>query len=204
MIMSKLKFMTRMLAIALLAATLTDLTSSFARAQSAGEDGIDVRVEFKNDVIHIDVMVPVAASPQEVWDVITDYDGAERFITNLKTSTIDSRNGNTWVVSQEMIAKVGPFSTSINTVRELQLTPYELIRSRMIRGNMKRADSITRVVTDGSITRIVMHSESVPDFWLPGFMGRGFIERSTREQFVNLRNEILRRKKPVIEKTANQ
>ena len=202
--MVELKFMSRFLATALLAVTLTGFTSSFARAQSPGEDGIDVRVEFKNDVIHIDVLVPVAASPKEVWDVITDYDGAERFITNLKTSTIDSRNGNTWIVSQEMIAKVGPFSTNIVTVRELQLTPFELVRSRMIRGNMKRADAITRVVADGAITKIVMHSESVPDFWLPGFMGRGFIERSTREQFVNLRNEILRRKKPVIEKTSNQ
>jgi uncharacterized protein YndB with AHSA1/START domain len=148
--------------------------------------------------------VPVPATPAEVWNVITDYDGAERFITNLKSSTIDSRNGNTWVVSQEMVARVGPFSTTINTVRELQLTPFELVQSRMIRGNMKRADAITRVVTEGAISKIVMHSESIPDFWLPAFMSRGFIERSTREQFVNLRNEILRRKKPAIEKTANQ
>jgi hypothetical protein len=184
---------------------LLAMTAHFsAHAQSMGDEGIDVRVEYKGDVIHIDVVVPVPATPAEVWNVITDYDGAERFITNLKSSTIDSRNGNTWVVSQEMVARVGPFSTTINTVRELQLTPFELVQSRMIRGNMKRADAITRVVTEGAISKIVMHSESIPDFWLPAFMSRGFIERSTREQFVNLRNEILRRKKPAIEKTANQ
>lgn len=197
-------FLTSILLTALMAVNLALLGSGAAHAQSMGDEGIDVRVEFKGDVIHIDVVVPVAATPAEIWDVITDYDNAERFITNLKSSRIESRRGNTWVVSQEMIARVGPFSTSINTVRELQLTPPELVNSRMIRGNMKRADAITRVVTDGSISKIVMHSESVPDFWLPGFMSRGFIDRSTREQFVNLRNEILRRKKSPIEKTANQ
>lgn len=196
--------MTRQFLIASLLALLAMTAHFSAHAQLMGDEGIDVRVEYKGDVIHIDVVVPVAATPAEVWNVITDYDGAERFITNLKSSTIDSRNGNTWVVSQEMVARVGPFSTTINTVRELQLTPFELVQSRMIRGNMKRADAITRVVTEGAISKIVMHSESIPDFWLPAFMSRGFIERSTREQFVNLRNEILRRKKPAIEKTANQ
>lgn len=196
--------MTRQFLIASLLALLAMTAHFSAHAQLMGDEGIDVRVEYKGDVIHIDVVVPVPATPAEVWNVITDYDGAERFITNLKTSTIDSRNGNTWVVSQEMVARVGPFSTTINTVRELQLTPFELVQSRMIRGNMKRADAITRVVTEGAISKIVMHSESIPDFWLPAFMSRGFIERSTREQFVNLRNEILRRKKPAIEKTANQ
>ncbi len=196
--------MTKQFIVTLFVGLLAMLVPLSAHAQSMGDEGIDVRVEYKGDVIPIDVVVPVAATPAEVWNVITDYDGAERFITNLKTSTIDSRNGNTWVVSQEMVARVGPFSTTINTVRELQLTPFELVQSRMIRGNMKRADAITRVVTEGSISKIVMHSESIPDFWLPAFMSRGFIERSTREQFVNLRNEILRRKKSPIEKTANQ
>jgi hypothetical protein len=196
--------MTRQFIVTLFVALLAMTAHFSAHAQLMGDEGIDVRVEYKGDVIHIDVVVPVPATPAEVWNVITDYDGAERFITNLKTSTIDSRNGNTWVVSQEMVARVGPFSTTINTVRELQLTPFELVQSRMIRGNMKRADAITRVVTEGAISKIVMHSESIPDFWLPAFMSRGFIERSTREQFVNLRNEILRRKKPAIEKTANQ
>lgn len=196
--------MTRQFIVTLFVALLAMLVALSAHAQSMGDEGIDVRVEYKGDVIHIDVVVPVPATPAEVWNVITDYDGAERFITNLKSSTIDSRNGNTWVVSQEMVARVGPFSTTINTVRELQLTPFELVQSRMIRGNMKRADAITRVVTEGAISKIVMHSESIPDFWLPAFMSRGFIERSTREQFTNLRNEILRRKKPAIEKTANQ
>ena len=197
-----MNIMTRQFLIAGLLALLAMTAHLSARAQSMGDEGIDIRVEYKGDVIHIDAVVPVPATPMEIWDVITDYDGAERFITNLKTSAIESRNGNTWVVSQEMIARLGPFSTSINTVRELQLTPYELVQSRMIRGNMKRADAITRVIPEGAISKIVMHSESIPDFWLPAFMSRGFIERSTREQFTNLRNEILRRKKSSVEKTA--
>lgn len=173
-----------------------------ALAQSGSDADITVQVVYNGDVIHIDVVVPVRATPEEVWAVITDYDNAARFISNLKSSKVLSRNGPTWTVSQEMVARFGPFSTEINTVRELQLTPHELVRSRMLSGNMKRADAITRLVSDGPFTRIIMHSESIPDFWLPAFMSRGFIEDQTREQFVNLRKEVLRRSKPSSAKSA--
>ena len=180
----------------LLALLLTFACQEPVLAQAANDADITVQVVYNGDVIHVNVVVPVPATPEEVWAVITDYDNAARFITNLKSSKVLSRNGSTWVVSQEMVARLGPFSTEVNTVRELQLTSNELVRSRILSGNMKRADNITRLVTEGPVTKIIMHSESIPDFWLPAFMGRGFIEQQTRDQFINLRNEILRRKKP--------
>ena len=163
-----------------------------------------VRVERQGDAFAVRVETAIAADTAVAWQVLTDYNRLAEFVPDMRASRVLSAPGEALRIEQQGEAGFLLFKFAIDVELAIEETPLQRLSFRAIRGNMKRADAITRVVADGAITKIVMHSESVPDFWLPGFMGRGFIERSTREQFVNLRNEILRRKKPVIEKTSNQ
>jgi len=59
---------------------------------------------------------------------------------------------------------------------------------------MKKLEGTTRLAAADSGTRITYHGESIPNVWIPPGIGKTFIERETREQFAEMRQEILKRK----------
>lgn len=164
------------------------------RAEPAPWQDIDIKVEITGAEVHVDVSILIPATPAEVWAVITDYDRAVQYISDLHFSRVVSRSGDTLQVLQKGTVRVGPFAFPVETLREIQLTPFIETRSHLISGNMKKLVATTRLVAEGTGTRIVNHSESVPDFWVPPFIGKLFIRRETRDKFQQLRIEIVRRK----------
>ena len=162
-------------------------------AADAG-DGIDIDVRIQDEQVFVDVNFHVRATPREVWAVVTDYDHATEFISKLEKSVVLSRSDEMLLVAQKGTMGFGPFSLAIETVTEVRLTPYEQLHGRMISGNMKKNESMTRLVAEADGTRLVYHLESIPDVWLPPIIGRAMVEHETRGRFRQLRDEILRRK----------
>ncbi len=70
----------------------------------------------------------------------------------------------------------------------------------MISGNMKRFHGVTELESVENTTRIRYQSEAVPDTSLPFGLGRSLIESETREHFMEIRKEVLRRKRASLEK----
>ena len=176
----------------LAAATLSSFFAVPALADSG--EAIDVGVRIHDEEVFVDVNFHVRATPQEAWEVMTDYDHATDFISKLEKSLILWRTDELLVVSQKGRMGYGPFSLTIETVTEVRLTPYEKMQARMVSGNMKKNESTTTLVADASGTRIVYHLESIPDAWVPPIIGRVLVEFETRARFGQLRDEILRRK----------
>jgi hypothetical protein len=125
---------------------------------------------------------------------MTDYDHATEFISKLEKSVILSRADDMLLVAQKGTMGYGPFSLMLDTVTEVRLTPYEKMHGRMLSGNMKKNESVTRLTADASGTRIDYHLESIPNVWLPPVIGRAMVAIETRARFRQLRDEILRRK----------
>ena len=163
-------------------------------ANADADKAIDVGVRIQDDEVIVDVTCHVRATPQEAWAVMTDYDHAADFISNLDKSVILSRTDEMLVVSQKGRMGYGPFSVPIETVTEIHLTPYAKMQGRMVSGNMKKNESMTRLIPDAGGTRIVYHLESIPDVWVPPIIGRAIVEFETRARFGQLLDEILRRK----------
>ncbi len=176
---------------ALLAAALC---MSLARAEPASEQDIAVRVELEGDLVRIDTSFHVEATPQEAWAVMTDYDRAAEFISDLDASRVLERDRDTMRVYQKGKAKFGPFSFPVESVREIRLVPFQSMQSQLVSGSMKRLDVTTLLAPEGSGTRITNRTESIPDVWIPPIVGRLFIAHETREKFRELRDEILRSK----------
>ena len=170
------------------------LCLSVGHAEPASEPDIEVHVEIVDDLVRIDTSFRVDATPQEAWAVLTDYDGATAFISDLDASLVLAREGDTMRVYQKGKAKFGPFSFPVESVREIRLSPFEATQSHLVSGSMKRLDVTTRLVPEGSGTRITNRTESIPDVWIPPIVGRLFIAHETRGKFRELRDEILRRK----------
>lgn len=162
----------------------------------AVEDGndISVRVDIEGDVVRTNVELSIAATPREVWDVLTDFEHIAQFISNIGSSKVLSRDGNIVRVAQAGRTSFGPLSFEFQSEREITLTPYERFDSRMVRGNMKRFRGTTKLGEIDGRTRLRYQSEAVPDTALPLAMARSLIESETREHYREIRKEVLRRK----------
>lgn len=179
----------------LLLLLLACLRVADAEPSAALPEDILVAVQIRDGEVIVDVELRVEATPREVWAVLTDYDHMASFISNLETSRVVSAGGDTITIAQKGKAAYGPLSFAFDNVRELKLAPYSRIDSRLIKGSsMKKLVGTTQLTAAAPGTRIAYHGESVPDAWIPPGIGKSFIERETREQFAEMRQEILRRK----------
>lgn len=167
---------------------------SLGQAEPTSEQDIEIQVELEGDLVRIDTSFHVEVTPQEAWAVVTDFDGAIAFISDLETSQVLARDGDTMLVFQKGRAKFGPFSFPVESVREIRLVPFQGMQSRLVSGSMKRLDVSTQLTPEGSGTRVTNRTESIPDVWIPPVVGRLFIAHEARQKFRELRDEILRRK----------
>jgi ribosome-associated toxin RatA of RatAB toxin-antitoxin module len=168
--------------------------STVLLAQQAAGDGIKINVRKDGDAVIIDLSVIVAATPQETWDVLVDYDHMTQFMSNLQASKIVEKNGNNWTVAQKGQTSHGLFSFAFENVRMVELDPYKTIRSHLISGTLKKLDGITQLIPSGDVTRIVYHSESISNVWMPPMVGVSLVEDQVRKQFQEMQAEIMRRK----------
>jgi hypothetical protein len=159
------------------------------------ESNIDVTVEHRGPMIVVDVRMAVDATARETWDVLTDYEHMAAFVSNLKSSAILRRKGNSLEVEQMGEAKRGLLTFPFETVRLVELVPYSEIRSSLIKGKFKSYLFTTRIIDEGSKAVVVNHGEYEPTMWVPPVLGPAMIEAETRTQYAEIRREILRRKR---------
>jgi hypothetical protein len=141
----------------------------------------------------VEVDCPVDAPWSVVWEVLTDYDHMAKFISNLEYSGIKGRADNVLRVHQKGKASRGPLTLTFDNVREIELVPYSEIRSRLISGDLKASNFITRIVEIAARVHIVNSGRYTPNMWVPPFIGPALIEAETQKQFGEIRSEILRR-----------
>lgn len=164
-----------------------------ARLEASEASDIVVHVTKHGETIVVDVEMAVQRPPLAVWDVLTDYDHMAQFIANVHTSRISDRTGNKLIVAQQSSTAFGLLKFTFDNVREVELVPHSEIHSKLISGDMKSSAFTTRLVPEGGITRVFNHGEFIPTMWVPPVVGTAFIESETRRQFLELRNEMMRR-----------
>jgi uncharacterized protein YndB with AHSA1/START domain len=176
----------------LLLATALVMSPSHAIAPDVSD--IDVAIVRDGSSFVVDVDMIVDAPPREVWDVLTDYDHMARFVSNVVASRILEREGDRLEVAQTSRLAFGPFELTFDNVREIELSPFTEIRSRLIRGDMKASAFTTRVVPEANgATRVSNHGRFLTDRWIPPLIGVAVLEAETRKQFAEFRTEIMRR-----------
>lgn len=163
-------------------------------AMATDSHGITVNIRREGEAISVDVDLVVDATPQQVWDVMTDYNHMARFVSSVKMSQIVGQTEGKLEVAQSSHFGFGPFVLTLENVREIEFVPLREIHSTLIRGDMKASVFTTRIVADGDGTRISNHGRFTPDRWIPPVIGSALLESATRKQFAEFRAEILRRK----------
>jgi carbon monoxide dehydrogenase subunit G len=181
--------------ISLLLLIWSALFMQIAMAEPAVDEDIEVKVKIAGESVTVDLSLVVPATRQEVWSVLTDFGHMADFISNLKESRVISTSGNTLKIFQRGVATYGPINFPFESTREIRLTPFDKIKSHMISGNMRKMEGMTRLVDEGGQTRIIYHTDTIQEVWVPPLAGNLFIEHEIREQFKEMRNEIMKRKR---------
>ncbi|HXA48252.1 MAG TPA: SRPBCC family protein [Burkholderiaceae bacterium] len=163
-------------------------------AAEGSPDDIKVKVQKDGDSVIIDLTVTIPATPQETWAVLTDFDHMTQFLSNLQSSKILEKNGDKLKVAQKGQSSHGGFSFSFESIREVELKPFETIRSHLISGTMTKHEGLTQLFPSGSGTRIVYHAESIANVWVPPLVGTSLVEGDVRKQFEEMEAEISKRK----------
>lgn len=175
----------------LVAALLCVLPVS-AWSLDANQD-ILIQIRKEGPAVVVEVVCPVDAPGSIVWEVLTDYDHMAKFLSNLEYSSVEDTAGNMLRVHQKGKASRGPLTLTFDMVREVELAPQSEIRSRLISGDLKASDFVTRIVVTAEGVNIVHSGRYVPKMWVPPYIGPALIEAETRKQFGEIRTEILRR-----------
>ena len=169
------------------------LASAIASPVAASPTDIDVKVRIVEEEVRTSASFFVAAPPQRVWDVITDYERAPQYMREVQSAKIVSRSGDTLRLAQRDQVKFGPFSIPIETVRDVKHVEPLRTESHLVSGSFRKYDSKLELVPEAGGTRIVYRSQAIPESALAGFAGESTIRKHTEERFRQLRTEILRR-----------
>jgi carbon monoxide dehydrogenase subunit G len=162
----------------------------------AEDPSIRVVIERRGDAFIVDSTFSLAVPVRTAWDVLTDFDHMVAIVSNLRSSKIIERRGDTLLVQQEGKARFGIFSYSFSSEREIRLEPMTRIRARQLSGIARRFTSELEMVPTASGTQLRYHAEVTPDSGIVRTFGGSFIEHEVEEQFTALAAEMLRRKPP--------
>jgi hypothetical protein len=165
-----------------------------ARSAAPGDQDVVVHVRKEHATFEVTFEFTVAASPEETWNVLADYEHMAQIVSNMDSSRIVSRIGNHIEVAQKSHGNVGPIRISVDGLREIDLTPPTEIRSHLLKGDLKMSDFTTRIIDEGAVTRVTGIGKLVPAAWVAWAVSVETVEGQTRRQYQDLRNEILRRR----------
>ena len=145
------------------------LLTAVAVSAWSGNPNLDILVEARKEgpVVAVDVVCPVDAPWSIVWEVLTDYDHMAQFLSNLEYSAVEETAGNVLRVRQKGKASRGPLTLTFDIVREIELVPHSEICSRLIRGDLKASDFVTRIVATAEGVNIVNSGRYLPKMWVP-------------------------------------
>ena len=155
-----------------------------------------VGVEKPGEAFVVDARFALIVPLRTAWEVLTDYDHMSTILSNLATSQITQRSGNTLFVTQEGNARYGLFSYPFTSDREIRLEPMQRIVATQLKGTAKRFTSTTELDHAGNITRLHYHAEIVPGSGIGRIFGGPFIEHEVEEQLHALADEMQRRSGP--------
>ena len=155
-----------------------------------------VESERNGEQVEIRARALIAASPSEVWRVISDYASLEHFIPGMVHSRVLLREGNRVRVAQRgdlsFLFLSYPFEVELDVFEE----PFERIVSRALRGNVRRMDGRYELHADVSRAGVwLFYSGTIePESDVPLIIGMIALRAAVRDQFAAMVQEIERRR----------
>jgi ribosome-associated toxin RatA of RatAB toxin-antitoxin module len=153
----------------------------------AAPDALAVSVARVNtdsgEVYSVSASGEVAAAPDAVWRVLTDYGRMDEYVPDLKKARVLSRNGDRAIIEQFGVVRFLFFRHEIHLVVQAHEQPISQIDISLVDGDMKIYTCSWRIVpvpeTGG--TRITYNGTLEPKFYVPAFLGSNMIRADIKK-----------------------
>ena len=127
------------------------------------------------------------------WAVLSDYDQLARFIPDMKSSRVISREGNKLRVEQKGEMGFLFYKEPVAMLLDVYEEPPTRITARGIEGNFKGLETRYELHSSDAGVRLEYAGRFIPDFSIPPLIGMPIMNRLIERRFRAMVNEIQRR-----------
>jgi ribosome-associated toxin RatA of RatAB toxin-antitoxin module len=171
------------------------LTASDAAA--AGPGDVTVQVSRGPSGLHVEGRCVVQAPAAVAWQVLTDYDGIDGFVSSMKESRVTGRGVDHVLVEQVAVGRLFLFSRRFRATLFVEETPPTRITFEDVLGtDFESYRGEWRIEEQAGRVTIVYQVGAKPSRSVPDFIARGVFGRTARELLSQVRDEIERRAPP--------
>jgi uncharacterized protein YndB with AHSA1/START domain len=127
-----------------------------------------VRTE-KGDVVHVKASIRINASPETVWEILSDCARAPQLIPHLQSCRIVERDPRgRWDIREHIIKP--PFLPTMRTLVRNEFVPPKRLSFRLLSGDMKVSDGAWTLRPEGTETILAYDAHVAPNFAAPQFL----------------------------------
>lgn len=160
----------------------------FAQSQE-----LSIRTGRDGEFVTVSASIFMKVDPHVVWAVLTDYDHLAKFIPDMTSSRVMSRDGNKVRVEQNGQAGFFFYTEPINVTLEIHEEPPTRITARGIEGNVKGLETRYELRASEGGVKLDYAGRFVPGFSIPPLIGMPIMSRLIERRFRAMIDEIKRR-----------
>jgi len=169
------------------------LLALLAASSSAVAQDVSIRTARDGDFVTVSATAVMKVDPHVAWAVLSDYDHLAKFIPDMKSSRVVSRDGNRLRVEQKGDVGFFFYKEPVSVLLEVHEEPPVRITARSIEGNVKQLETRYELHASGAGTKLEYAGRFVPEFAIPPLIGMPFVNRVIERRFRAMVAEIQRR-----------
>ena len=154
---------------------------------------VSIRTVRDGEFVTVSASAVMKVDPHVAWAVLSDYDHLAKFIPDMKSSRVVSRDGNRLRVAQQGDVGFFFYKEQVNVLLEVHEEPPVRITARSIEGNVRQLETRYELHASGAGTRLDYAGRFVPDFAIPPLIGMPLVNRLIERRFRAMVTEIQRR-----------
>ena len=169
------------------------LAATLCAPAFALEQPISIRTGRDGEFVTVSASVLMHVDLRVAWAVLSDYDHLAKFIPDMQSSRVVSREGNKLRVEQKGDVGFLFYREPVNVLLEVDEEPPRLIVARSISGNIKGLETRYELHSSGAGVQLDYTGRFVPAFSIPPLIGMPIVSRLIERRFRAMVDEIQRR-----------
>jgi carbon monoxide dehydrogenase subunit G len=156
---------------------------------------LEVHSVRQGERVRVDVRLELPVPAPVVWEVMTDYGQAARFIRNLRSSEVQALAPQRQRVRQLGWLGWGGVGVEIRTDYEVRLEPERWrVSGQLVAGDVKSMEMSARLNPVGTARTVLDYAVTTdPGAWVPALLVEGVLRGHARASFEDLAAEMRRR-----------
>ena len=160
---------------------------------SAPAQEISIHTARDGDFVTVSASAVMQVHLGVAWAVLSDYDHLAKFIPDLETSRVLSRDGNRVRVEQKGDVGFFFYRQPVNVVLDVLEEPPTRITARGVEGNVRQLETRYELEPLASGVKLEYAGRFEPDFSIPPLIGMPILGKVFARRFRSMVEEIRRR-----------